>query len=286
MIQMKWTPLVGTDMKRNFAYETYRRVEVGANYKTRADRKRYQNVLLERTRQAELPFLKKRFPRGLGSVLEVGSGSGRILHALLMAGLASSAVGIEISPSRVRFGKKWARELGISNVAHKAGDILAMKLEQSFNTILCVTSIFPFFDMLKKNGLMKALRTMKNALKPGGALVLESVTFNEQTSVARAGGGVAHVWEEYAKGDPFRFNLIEYIWDERKRVLVAHSQNVMRNRAHVDAPTTKKWHLESAETLGQSLRRAGFRNIRFFGDLNSSVYKEGKSPRLIAIARV
>lgn len=285
MTRKKWIPHDGTDMKKNFAYETYRRVEADANYKTRADRKRYQNLLLERTRQTELPFLKKQFPRGLGSVLEVGSGSGRVLHALLMAGLASSAVGIEISPSRVRFGKKWAHELGILNVVHKTGDILGMELERSFDTVLCVTSIFPFFDMLKKSGLMKALRTMKNALSPGGTLVLESVTFNEQTSLARAGGGVARVWEEYAKGDPFRFNLIEYVWDEKKRVLVAYSQNVMRNRAHVDAPTVKKWHLESAETLGRSLGRAGFRNIRFFGDFNSSVYKEGKSPRLIAIAR-
>jgi len=104
-------------------------------------------------------------------------------------------------------------------------------------------------------------------------------------ALSTASGGAVRVWEEYAKGDPFRFNLVEYIWDERKRVLVARSQNVMRDRAHVDAPTIKKWHLESAETLRKSLRRAGFRNIRFFGDFDSSVYKEGKSPRIIAVAK-
>ena len=281
---MKWTPPVGTDMKRNFAYETYRSVEADSNYKTARDRKRYEDVLTARTKQTELPFLRKHFRNGTGSVLEVGSGSGRILHALLLAGLAKSAVGIEISPSRVRFGKKWARKLGLSRVSHRTGDFLSMDVPEKFDAILCVTSIFPFFDMLEKGGLMKALRKMKKSLRPQGAIVLESVTFNNEVSLSRVSGGSARVWEEYAKGDPFRFNLVEYILDEKKRVLVARSQNVMRDRAHVDAPTIKKWHLESAETLGQSLRRAGFRNIRFFGDFNSSVYKEGKSPRIIAIA--
>ncbi|OGG59304.1 hypothetical protein A3C86_01480 [Candidatus Kaiserbacteria bacterium RIFCSPHIGHO2_02_FULL_49_16] len=271
-------------MKRNFAYETYRSVEADSNYKTARDRKRYEDVLTARTKQTELPFLRKHFRNGTGSVLEVGSGSGRILHALLLAGLAKSAVGIEISPSRVRFGKKWAHKLGLSRVSHRTGDFLSMDVPEKFDAILCVTSIFPFFDMLEKGGLMKALRKMKKSLRPQGAIVLESVTFNNEVSLSRVSGGSARVWEEYAKGDPFRFNLVEYILDEKKRVLVARSQNVMRDRAHVDAPTIKKWHLESAETLGQSLRRAGFRNIRFFGDFNSSVYKEGKSPRIIAIA--
>ena len=284
MIPMKWILLAGDDMKRNFAYETYRSVEADSNYKTALDRRRYEDMLIARTKRTELPFLRKHFPQGTGAILEVGSGSGRILHALLLAGFAKSAVGIEISPSRVRFGKKWARKLGLSRVSHRTGDFLSMDVPEKFDTILCVTSIFPFFDMLEKEGLMKALRKMKKVLRPHGALVLESVMFNNEVSLARVSGGSARVWEEYAKGDPFRFNLVEYIWDERKRILVARSQNVMRDRAHVDAPTIKKWHLESAKTLEKSLRRAGFRNIRFFGDFDSSVYKEGNSPRIIAVA--
>lgn len=285
MIRTKSILRVGNDMRKNFALETYRNVEADSNYATEKDRKRYENAMFVRTKRTELPFLKKQFPHGAGDVLEVGSGSGRILHALLRAKLAKSAVGIEISPSRVRFGKKWAHALGLSRVQHRVGDILSMDVPEKFDTILCVTSIFPFFDMLERGGLLKALRKMRRMLRPRGALVLESVTFNKEISLCRATGGVARVWEEYAKGDPFRFNLVEYTWDEEKRVLVARSHNVMRDRAFVDAPTIKKWHLESAESLARVLRRTGFKSIRFFGDFDSSVYKEGKSLRLVAIAR-
>lgn len=273
-------------MKTNFAYETYKNVEAPRNYKTQQERVQYIERLKKRTDETEMPFLRKHLPRHLDAILEIGSGSGRILHALVQEGVADTAVGIEISPSRVAFGKRWARESGIKGVRHEVGDILRRAPAGNFDAALCMTSIFPFFDMLEKNGLEKMLRRAQNVLKPGGYLVLESVTFVHEIALCRAGGGSAQIWEEYAEGDPFRFNLVRYDWDEKKRHLSAVSYNVMRDRLFVDGPTIKKWHMETGAALKERLKKAGFSRMQLFGDFDSSAYVEGKSPRCIMLARL
>jgi 2-polyprenyl-3-methyl-5-hydroxy-6-metoxy-1,4-benzoquinol methylase len=271
--------------KKNFAFETYKNVEAVSNFASLKDRRSYADALLAKTYKNELPFLRKHIPQ-VDSVIEIGSGSGRILHSLLREGRVKEARGIELSPSRVRFGKWWAQEGGYSGVGHEVGDALAMSIKGQYDVVLCMTSIFPFFDMLKPNGFRTILRKIKKMLKPGGYLVLETVTFAHEVAHCRVEGGVARLWEEYGKGDPFRFNLIEYMWEEKKRHLTAHSYNVMRDRLFVDGPSTKKWHVMTGKALVALLREESFDRVQLFGDFDSSRYKEGESFRQIAVARL
>lgn len=270
--------------KKNFAYETYKNVEASSNFNSPKDRILYQKALLERTLKKEIPFLSKHFPKRFFSVLEIGSGSGRILHALLMNGLAKEALGIEISPSRVAFAKAWAKELKLS-ARHTVGNILHKVPIEKFDAVLCLTSIYPFFDLLEKNGLRKVLRNTRELLNPTGHIVLETVTFAKEIEQCNIAGGSVQVWEEYSKGDPFRFNLVHYEWDKKKRYLNATSYNVMRNNLFVDGPTIKKWHMQTASSLRSLLLEEGYKDIHFYGEFDSSRYIEGKSHRCIVIAK-
>lgn len=272
--------------KKNFAYETYKKVEASSNFATHKDKKRYAEALLARTKKHELPFLRRHL-KEVSSALEIGSGSGRILHAMREVGLVEKAQGIEISPSRIAFAKEWVRMSNITHVTHQVGDVLKRgTIKGTFDAILCMTSIYPFFNMLEKRGLRKVLRTVHSHLNPGGYLVLESVTFAKEIAHCRLDGGITRVWEEYGKRDPFRFNLIEYRWEEKKRHLTALSYNVMRDRLFVDGPSVKKWHMQTGESLRRELSKAGFKKIQFFGDFDSRSYTEERSPRCIVVARV
>jgi len=270
-------------MKKNFAYETYKNVEAPQNYKTAAKRGRYIRSMEKRTDAEDMRFLRNRLPK-VERVLEIGSGSGRILHALLTEGRAQGAVGVEISPSRVRFGKAWAKQKKIKKVEHVAGDILRLTPKGSFDAVLCMTTIFPFFDMLEKDGLKKVLKKSYTLLNPGGFLVLESSTFIETIKQCKDNGGSVRIWEEYRAGDPFRFHLMRYSWDEKKRQLEDVSYNLMRDKLFVDGPTTKRWHIENSASLIQKVKAAGFKNIELFGGFNSSSYTEGVSDRIILVA--
>ena len=271
--------------KKNFAYETYKNVEAARNYKTQKDRDRYIASMEARTAADEMPFLRKHLPKRFQRVLEIGSGSGRILHALLADGRADEAVGIEISPSRVAFGRQWAHDAGFT-VEHQVGDILRMTPKGKFDVVLCVTTILPFFDLLQKNGLDVVFKKAHALLQPGGYLVLETYTFAKVRHLCKMNGGKVRLWEEYRPGDPFRFHLAEYAWDDTRNILTDTSYNLMREELFVDGPTTRMSHFEPATVIVKRLKKAGFKSVQLFGQFDSSPYKEGVSERLVLIARV
>lgn len=257
----------------NFAYETYKKVEAPENFADRSELEKYRELLLARARKKEIPFFKKEFPHGLGDTLEVGSGNSRILFALEKEGMIKSGCGLEISPSRSAFAEEWKKDLG-SKVENICGDILKDKIAGKFDTILCLTSIFPFFDELQKNGLDKFLRIAEGILCPGGTLVIESVTFRQEIEAALSFGGKARLWAEWSKNDPFQFNLVEYSWDKNTRRLKAVTYNTKRHELFIDGPTVKKWHMEDKKSIMKKLSRAGFRVLEVFGGYDRSPFKD------------
>lgn len=273
-------------MRKNFAYSAYKNVESPANFRTERERTGYRKLLMDRARRREVPFFRARFRGGLGKTLEVGSGNGRILYALERAGLIDRALGVEISPSRVAFANGWKKSNGSKLVESIIGDILTTRLRGAgtYDTILCLTSIFPFFDELRRNGLGLFLARAHELLRPGGTLVLESETFAQEIACCELLGGTANLWSEFAKDDPFRFNLMRFEWHSTTRELVASTWYAKRNELFVDGPTTKRFHVQTRKMVEQRLALAGFGAVRVYGDYDSSRYRAG-GRRYIFIAR-
>ena len=64
-------------------------------------------------------FINKTF---VGSVMEVGSGNGKLLYALERDGFISEAIGYELSSSRVHFANKFGELVGSKKVKNICGD--------------------------------------------------------------------------------------------------------------------------------------------------------------------
>ena len=259
--------------KENFAYETYKSVESSTNFSSAKELQEYRSLLMDRVYKKEIPFIKKKFPKGLGSTLEVGSGNSRILYALEKENLITKAIGLEISPSRSTFAKEWKKDLKSKIVENICGDIFSMDIKEKFDTVLCLTSIFPFFDMLEKDGLNKFIKKANQLLKPNGIIILESVTFKQEIECALSYEGKVNLWAEFKKTDPFQFNLVEYVWNEKKRELVATTYNTMRHKLFIDGPTTKKWHMEESKTIEKKLSKNSFQIQSVYGGYNGNTYK-------------
>jgi len=273
-------------MPKNFAYDAYKNVESPRNFRSKREVARYRQLLMDRANKREVPFFRARFPGGLGKTLEVGSGNSRILYALEEAGLIGDALGIEISPSRVAFANAWKKDNGSKLVRTIVGDILATRPKGigTYDTVLCLTSIFPFFDELRPKGLDHFLARARALLRSSGTLVLESETFAQEVACCEAMGGAASLWSEFATDDPFRFNLMRFDWSRKSRDLVVSTWYLKRAELVVDGPTTKRFHVETREAVTSRLSRAGFGAIRVYGDYDSSRSRPGDR-RYIFVAR-
>ncbi|MCR4334879.1 MAG: class I SAM-dependent methyltransferase [Patescibacteria group bacterium] len=258
----------------NFAYETYKNVESSKNFSNKKEMQEYRSLLMDRVYKKEIPFFKKKFPKGLGEILEIGSGNSRILYALEKENLITTGTGLEISPSRSEFANIWKKDLKSKNVKNICGDFLSINIKEKFDTILCLTSIFPFFDMLQKNGFNTFLKKVNQLLNPNGILILESVTFKQEITSAITFGGKVNLWAEFKKSDPFQFNLVEYAWDKKKRELTATTYNTMRQKLYIDGPTIKKWHMEERKSIEQKLIKNGFKIEAVYGGYSSNPYKD------------
>jgi 2-polyprenyl-3-methyl-5-hydroxy-6-metoxy-1,4-benzoquinol methylase len=95
-----------------------------------------------------------------GALLDVGCGTGEMIRAVAPI----SALGIDISPAMVEIAKK--RNEGKSEYVFIADDITRYEAQETFTTIL-------FFDVIEHVvDMQAALRALRKALEPDGALVI------------------------------------------------------------------------------------------------------------------
>lgn len=110
-------------------------------------------------------YLLRRLPARVESALEVGCGSGAFTRRL--AARAGGVVALDLSPEMLRVAR--ARSSGWRNIEYRLADVMQASLPAGgFD---CVVSIATLHHL----PLGPALRKMKDALKPGGLLVVHDL---------------------------------------------------------------------------------------------------------------
>jgi SAM-dependent methyltransferase len=105
-----------------------------------------------------------------GSILEVGSGTGRV--ALALAGEGHNVVGLELSEAMRAVARRKADRAQLTDrVEFIAGDMRRFKLDRHFGLIIAPLSTF--LHNLTLDDQLATLRSIKQHLKPGGLLVLD-----------------------------------------------------------------------------------------------------------------
>ena len=142
-------------------------------------------------------FYRARAERQGGSVLELGSGTGRKLIPIAADGHPS--VGLELSPEMLERARRKAEEAGVA-VEWVQGDMRDFDLGRTFDLV-----IIPFNSLLhlhESRDLVGCFRAVRRHLAPGGRLVLD--VFNPGVGLLAGADGVRRTRESLSFTDPER----------------------------------------------------------------------------------
>ena len=201
------------------------------------------------------------------TVLDAPCGDGRI--ALRLAAAGHTVVGVDLAAGELDRARRAAAEAG-APARFVAGDLRALP---DVGPVDGIVSWGNSFGYLLPADTARSLTGMHRALRPGGRLVLESLTVAESLLVAGVKpdgswefGGVRMTATNRYRAQESRLES-EYVFEDADGV-------VERGRA--------AHHVHTSGEVVRLLTGAGFRDVRLMADATSA-YELG-SPRLIAVA--
>jgi demethylmenaquinone methyltransferase/2-methoxy-6-polyprenyl-1,4-benzoquinol methylase/ArsR family transcriptional regulator len=171
----------------------------GADPAIAADRRRLAQVRSERKEQAETYFARHAADwnriramhvaearveaamlelvgaRAFGSVLDLGTGTGRVLE--LVAPRANRAVGLDVSPAMLAIARNRLDEAGLRHVQLRQGDAYALPVDLQLFDLVILHQVLHYLD-----DPARAIREAARAVKPGGRLmVVDFAPHQEET---------------------------------------------------------------------------------------------------------
>ncbi|MFY0253870.1 class I SAM-dependent methyltransferase [Chitinophaga sp. 30R24] len=197
------------------------------------------------------------------AMLDVACGKGR--HAKYLADRGYQVTGIDLSIESINAAKKLEND-HLSFFQH---DMRLPFWINYFDVVFNFFTSFGYFDAQRDND--NALRTLSNALKPGGKLVLDYLNSN---FVA------AHlVHSEVKEKDEVVFDIHRELQDNKflKEINILDKGKMRR------ASFTESVNAFTLHDFEVMFAKQGLKIIDLFGDYHFNSYDEQRSPRLILI---
>ncbi len=221
--------------------------------------------------------------RGAKSVLELGSGSGRLLTALARA--QRKLVGLELDPELLALAKRNLRALPTvkrKSVQLVRADMRDFELPQRFERVLLPYNAL--YCLLSKRDALACFRAARRALEPGGTLALDVWNAGPfQRNPARAGADdpepivtlrhAGHTWDVFERSRVRR---------AQQRLDVNYTYVPRERGGALQIPIAQRYFL-SAE-ISDLLARAGFVIEARYGDFSGRRFS-ARSAQLIVLAR-
>lgn len=101
----------------------------------------------------------------IGSLLDLGAGTGRMLE--LLAPHATRAIGVDLSPAMLKIARDRIERAGLRNVQLRQGDIYALPVESDSWDLVVVHQVLHYLG-----DPARAVREARRALRPGGRLLI------------------------------------------------------------------------------------------------------------------
>ncbi|HEX8650062.1 MAG TPA: class I SAM-dependent methyltransferase [Pyrinomonadaceae bacterium] len=115
-------------------------------------------------------YLLSHLPQRCESALEIGCGAGAFTR--LLATRARSVVGCDLSPQMIRLAQQ-QHSASRSHIEYMTGDVMRLSFAaESFDCIVTVATLHHL-------PLAEALLKMKDALKPGGRLIIQDMVADD-----------------------------------------------------------------------------------------------------------
>ncbi len=239
----------------------------------------YRRELLERT-TAQSQFIAERLAPN-ATVLELASGNGRLLVNLAAAGCIARATGLEIARSRVLFARRWAEDLALGQLRFEVADVLATEWPTPVDLVVCITGAFAYFDPIQPGAGIRLLRRAREALRPGGWLVLELYPHPADRRLLVQANGHLRLWRELPAEDPWRFYLSDLHFDTTSRTLT-HIKTFIHRNGIVDEGRSERLRLFDASEISDLISQAGFARLELFDGWDGAAY--GREAELLVVA--
>lgn len=218
--------------------------------------------------EAELRALVRLLPKPPARVLDVACGAGR--HSIGLARRGYAVLGIDQSREFLALARREAERAGVGAVFERR-DMRRLGYRGRFRAAINLWTSFGYFRRPADD--VAALRSMFEALEPGGRLILEVL---DDRAVPR--DLASEHWEPAGKGWLLQSSMREA---GRDPALLTEWIHVGPDGA--SRRTRTRIRLYDPARLRRALRRAGFRKIGFRGGLLDP-WPRGRWRRIVAVA--
>lgn len=232
----------------------------------------------EQADREDLDFWRSVGERHRGAaMLELGAGSGRVTAVL--APLARSVVGIDLSPELLRLARARLASWPHAHLLH--ADMRTLPLRGPFDLIVAAND--PLSHLVDPADRDRVLSTVARLLAPGGRFVLDALWLapDEAAAVTRAGGRVRRHTASVAGN---RVRVIER-WERRAgpdHYCLAHYEYHRDGYRPIVADfAARDW---SAAELFERLARAGMGVVELWGSYERMPWRPSSAAQLIVEA--
>ena len=208
---------------------------------------------------------------GAGSVLDVGCGTGMLLHRAREAGHTGRLVGVDPDPSMLRVARRYP------DIEWAEGTAASLAFAGVFDLAIMMGHAFQV--LIGDEDIRASLTAIHRALVPGGRFAFET-----RNPLVRA-------WERWNPENP---TVVDTPWGERVRVshyvksVVGDVVSMTETTSAVDGTSERIDHGDirfvDVDTLASFLTEAGFAIEAQYGNWDRAPF-EPSSPEIITVAR-
>ncbi len=257
-----------------------------------AHRAYYEDLLAQRQRRfakvnkREISFLEYAFraysTRSIKEVLDVACGSGRHIFGLAKQGY--ECTGMDYTPERIQVAKERAKRLGVS-VKLLQGDATRLDFENEFDAVL---ALYILFLLPNDDEVLKCLKLIHHALRPGGVLVCNvgNPFFNKHWFSMKAIYDGMGVVEDRAPG--IRSTEVIHLrdfdplhgvawWQETSTIEAPDGIHIFRDK--------ERLRLFTYWDIVHYLQLAGFRDVKCHPDWEANPPEKPKAEMLVFVSQ-
>ena len=276
---------MGTPNASHVVPNPYEGVESPEHFASAEALERYRAGLLAKS-ELELAFIRREVGHGPLRVLDLGTGSGRVLVALALHGMARSGIGVDIAPSRLAFARQWAEDLGIDLLDFVAADVLRADewLEGEFDLILGIANLLGFLRVVQGEAASKVLRVLYRHLSSTGCMLLEfyQLTTARRTILALSADRF-RAWMPLPPWDRFAYYLSDFSYDAATG-LMDHVKTFIGRDGSIDAGRLERTGFYTRSEVVGILEGAGCRAHRAYSVYGGSAFSDEHSSQVILLA--
>ena len=224
----------------------------------------YYLLYFHRNEQEACAFIDKLLrylqPPAGASILDAACGRGR--HAKYLADKGFDVTGVDLSPNAIEA----AKGLETENLHFFEQDLRLPYAVNLFNYCFNFFTSFGYFRTQRENE--NALRTMVQALKPGGKLMIDYLN-------------TAYVSEHFITNNEVDIKGVHFDVSRKQDDAFFYKTVSIKEAAESFTEQVRKYSLEDFTTM---LQKQGMQVTAIFGSYELEPYNAGQSPRMIIIA--